>query len=160
MARHLSRRAGWIFLPEVSFAAYAERGIIDILALHPGRRALLVIELKTDIADVNELVGTFDRKARLAPAIAKERGWAIGPDVTVSSWVIVAPGRTNRRRVAAHTTMLRAAFPLDGRSVRGWLDDPDRAIRCLSFWPDSPGQIVGPAPTPIRRVAARRRLAS
>ena len=160
VARDLGRRAGWIFQPEVSFAIYAERGIIDILAFHPGRRALLVIELKTDIADVNELVGRLDRKTRLALAIAAQRGWAVGPDVTVSSWVIVTEGRTNRRRVAAHATMLRAAFPLDGRSVRGWLDDPDRAIRCLSFWPDSPGQAARPSPTPIRRVTARHRIAT
>ena len=43
--------------PEVSFSIYGERGVIDILAWHPGRRALLIIELKTDIVDVNELVG-------------------------------------------------------------------------------------------------------
>jgi transcriptional regulator with XRE-family HTH domain len=159
VARDFGRRSGWIFLPEVSFAIFGERGVIDIFAFHPGRRALLVIELKTDIADVNELVGTLDRKTRLALTVASQRGWAVGPDVTISSWVIVAEGRTNRRRVAAHATMLKAAFQLDGRSVRGWLDDPDRAIRCLSFWPGF-AQTAGPTPTPIRRVASRHRMAS
>jgi transcriptional regulator with XRE-family HTH domain len=47
MARFLGGLDGWQFEPEVSFSIYGERGIIDILAWHPGRRMLLVIELKT-----------------------------------------------------------------------------------------------------------------
>jgi transcriptional regulator with XRE-family HTH domain len=153
VARSFAERPGWLAEPEVSFAIYGERGVIDILAWHPGRRALLVIELKTDIADVNELVGTIDRKRRLADKVARERGWDVDPRATTSVWVIVAPGRTNRRRVHAHQAMLRAAFPLDGRAIGGWLRDPVGAVRCLSFWPDSHGQNVGHGVVPVRRVA-------
>jgi transcriptional regulator with XRE-family HTH domain len=35
----------WALAPEVSYSIYGERGVIDILAWHPGRRALLIIEL-------------------------------------------------------------------------------------------------------------------
>ena len=62
----------WQFLPEVSFAIWGERGVVDILAWHPGRRALLVIELKTEIVDVGELIGTLDKKRRLGREIAAE----------------------------------------------------------------------------------------
>jgi transcriptional regulator with XRE-family HTH domain len=113
VARNLARRAGWIFQPEVSFAFFSERGVIDILAFHPARRALLVIELKTDIADVNELVGTIDRKARHALKIAAERGWAVGPDVTVSVWVIwPLAGRTD-----AESTLIRRCSERRSRSM-------------------------------------------
>jgi transcriptional regulator with XRE-family HTH domain len=122
---------GWELAPEVSFSIYGERGVIDIVAWHAGRRALLIIELKTDIADVNELIGTFDRKRRLAAKAVHDRGWI---PATVSGWVIVAPGRTNRARIAAHGAMLRAAFPADGRSIRAWLTDPAGAIVALSSW--------------------------
>jgi transcriptional regulator with XRE-family HTH domain len=138
----------WELAPEVSFSIFGERGVIDIVAWHPGRRALLIIELKTDIADVNELVGTFDRKRRLARTIAKERGWE---PTTVSGWVIVAAGRTNRARIAAHGAMLRAAFPLDGRTVTEWLADPTRAISALSMWSPKRGGSV----LPTRRVRAK-----
>ena len=121
----------WILAPEVSFAIYSERGVIDILAWHPQRRALLVIELKTDIVDVNEMVGTIDRKRRLASQIARERGW---DPLTVSCWVIIAGGRTNRSRVAAHRMLLRNAFPADGDDVRRWLRDPSGSISGLSLW--------------------------
>lgn len=152
VARHLAALPGWSFLPEVSFAIYRDRGVIDILCFHAGRNALLVIELKTDIVDVNELLGTLDRKVRLAFQIARERGWPVRDGATVSAWVIVAEGRTNRRRVDEHRTMLRAALPTDGRSIAGWLADPARPVRALSFWPDSHPRNVGPRVVAVRRV--------
>jgi hypothetical protein len=136
----------WEFAPEVSFSIYGERGVIDIVAWHATSRALLIIELKTDIADVNELVGTFDRKRRLARKVAADLGWEA---LTVSAWVIVAAGRTNRSRIAAHGAMLRAAFPSDGRGIRAWLANPVGRISALSIWWSSTGR--GSA-APIRRV--------
>ena len=151
----------WISSPEVSFSIYGERGVIDILAWHPRLRALLVIELKTDIADVNEFVGTADKKRRLAIDVARERGWIArdDPSPTVSLWVIVAGSRTNRRRVAEHAAMLRAALPTDGRSIGAWLKEPSRPVAALSMWPDirrgTIGPVRGPIRGPIRRVRAR-----
>ncbi len=121
----------WTLEPEVSFSIYGERGITDILAWHAGYRALVIIELKTDIVDVNELIGRMDQRRRLAMEIAAGRGWH---PLTVSMWVIVAEGRANRARLAAHKAVLRNAFPLDGRSIRGWLRSPDRPIAAMSFW--------------------------
>src|SRR6478672_6872824 len=83
----------WVLAPEVSYAVYGERGVIDIVAWHPGRRAILVIELKTDVVDVNQLIGKVGEKARLIRRIVRDRGW---DPLTVSTWVIVASGRTNR----------------------------------------------------------------
>jgi len=121
----------WVLAPEVSFSVFGERGVIDILAWHPGRRVLLLIELKTGIADVNEMVGTFDRKRRLARTIARERGW---DPLTIGAWVIVATTRTNRRRIEEHRTMLRSAFPSDGRTMAAWLRAPAGPVAALSFW--------------------------
>src|SRR2546423_1109916 len=107
VARSVHRVGGWRLVPEVSFSIFGERGVIDILAWHAATSALLVIELKTAIVDVQELIGTMDRKVRLAPRIAAERGWQAR---TVSALVLVADGRTNRRRLADHRTVLRAAY--------------------------------------------------
>jgi transcriptional regulator with XRE-family HTH domain len=159
VARSFAERPEWLVAPEVSFAIYAERGVIDILAWHANRQMLLVIELKTDIVDLNELLGTLDRKRRLAWQVARERGWEVGERTKVSAWVIVAEGRTNRRRVQVHRAMLRAALPLDGRSMGGWLQDPSRPVGGLSFWPDSHPVNIGGGLAPVRRVrsASRRR---
>ena len=133
VARSFVDAPGWALAPEVSFSIRGERGLIDILAWHAATRTLLVIELKTEVVDINELMGTLDRKRRLAPEIARERGWE---PRSVSVWLIVADGTTNRRRVAGHATTLRAALPSDGRSIAGWLREPNQQIACLSFWSD------------------------
>jgi len=140
----------WVLRPEVSFAIYVERGVIDIVAWHAASRSLLVIELKTDIVDVNELIGTLDRKRRLAPQIVAPFGWV--PN-TVSVWLVVAEGRTNRRRIAAHEAMLRAAFPADGRTIGSWLHDPAGEIAALSLW--RRGAATAERTTPVRRVSRR-----
>ena len=137
----------WVLAPEVSYAVYGERGVIDIVAWHPGRRAILVIELKTDVVDVNQLIGKVGEKARLIRQIVRVRGW---DPLTVSTWVIVASGRTNRARVAAHQAVLRAAFPADGRQMRAWLREPIGSIDALSMWTESATRPLAPT----RRVLA------
>jgi transcriptional regulator with XRE-family HTH domain len=150
VARYFAaRHPTWELFPEVSFSLWGERGVIDILVWHPGRRALLVIELKTDIADVNELVGVVDRKRRLARTVAADRGW---DPKTISVWVIVADGRTNRRRVTAHRAMLRNAFSADGRRMSGWLARPLGAVAALSYWREAGSERSGRAAHPVRRV--------
>ncbi len=131
VARTFERFAGWHVAPEVSFSIYGERGSIDILAYHARSGSLLVIELKTEIVDVNDLVGTLDRKARLGPTIAKDRGWLPS---AVSRWVIVSRDRTNQRRIEEHRSMLRAAFPADGHAMRAWLVRPVGSMSALSMW--------------------------
>jgi hypothetical protein len=148
----------WVTRPEVSFAIYGERGVIDILAWNPRSRMLLVSELKTDIVDVNELVGGVDRKRRHAIQIAMDLGWIKPgePSVAVSTWIVVAHGSTNRRRVQAHRTMLRAAFPADGRSMAGWLRRPREPIHALSFWMNAGSGPRGRRLTPPRRLSTKR----
>lgn len=136
----------WEIVPEVSFSIYGERGVIDLLMWHPGRRALLVIELKTDIVDVGEMLGTLDRKRRLAWQIAEDRGWL---PLTVSAWIVVAGSRTNERRISEFQAMLRSAYAAGGRQMRAWLRDPVGSIAGLSTWPVA--AVDGHSTTPQRR---------
>jgi hypothetical protein len=154
MARFFGELPDWTAEPEVSFSIYGERGIIDILAWHPLRRILLVIELKTEIVDVNELLGTLDRKRRLAADIARSKGWR---PVAVATWVVVADGRSNRRAIAEHAAVLRAKLPIGGRTMRAWLRDPNGPIDALSLVPSVHGVHLGHTSGPIRRVARRRK---
>ena len=134
-------QGGWLLAPEVSFSIYGERGVIDLLAYHPASGCLLVIELKTVIVDVNEMVGTLDRKARLAPRIARDRGWHAR---SVSRWVVVTRSKTNQRRIDAHRTVLRAAYPSDGRQIHPWLRAPSGSIAALSTWSHAKGGSARP----------------
>ncbi|HLQ47942.1 MAG TPA: helix-turn-helix transcriptional regulator [Candidatus Dormibacteraeota bacterium] len=153
-ARMFRLLAGWEMEPEVSFSIYGERGVIDILAWHPARRSLLVIELKTELVDLNDLMGSVDRKRRLAGDIARDRGWH---PASISTWVAIADGRTNRRAVTAHTATLRTKFPTDGAGVRRWLREPQGRIDGLGFLPYVPGTLTRQDLAPIRRVRRRSR---
>jgi transcriptional regulator with XRE-family HTH domain len=149
LARHLTGLPGWVHAPEVSFAVYGERGIIDILAFHPETGSLLVIELKTELVSLEDLLGTMDIRMRHATKIARERGWH---PRTVSAWVVFADSATNHRRVRSHDHALRAAFPADGHALRRWLRNPSGSIRALSFWANDS------VTTANRVVAGRRRV--
>ncbi len=149
MARWFASLPEWVAEPEVSFSIYGERGVIDVLAWHPVRRILLVIELKTETVDINEMLSALDRKRRLAASIARDRGW--DPEA-VATWLVVADSRTNRRHVAAHAAVLRAKLPTDGRAMRAWLRDPRGPVATLSFLPSVRGAHLGSDLAPVRRV--------
>jgi transcriptional regulator with XRE-family HTH domain len=133
VARSFADLSGWVIAPEVSFNVYGERGVIDILASHAASQTLLVIELKTEIVDINDLMGAADKKRRLAPGVARDRGWVAR---AVALGVIVADSKTNRRRVQGHARTIRNAMPLEGRTVKSWLRAPAGPMSCLSFWTD------------------------
>ena len=130
VAQTLARMPGWFFRPEVSFAVHGERGVIDILAFHAATGSLLAIELKTQLVDVQGLIGSVDRYVRLAPTIARDLGWNLRH---VSAWVILSESTTNRRRVRQHATILGNAFPADGHAMRSWLRQPTTPTRALSY---------------------------
>jgi len=153
LARFLGGQPGWAHAPEVSFAYYSEKGVIDILAFHEPSGSLLVIELKTEFVSLEDLLSTMDVRLRHAAKIARERGWNAS---TVSAWIVFAESRTNRRRVSAHSSALRAAFPSDGHAIRSWLSRPTSSIRALSFWTDSGVAAVRQSVGAPRRVRKRR----
>lgn len=112
---------GWDIAVEVSFSRYGERGSIDILAWHPVRRALAVFEVKSVTPDMQAMLLGLDRKGRLGPELARDRGW----DVRVAARVLVIwDTRTNRRRIEAHAATVRAALPAGTREVLAWLREP------------------------------------
>jgi hypothetical protein len=139
----------WLMRPETTFSIYGERGVIDILAFHPPSGSLLAIELKTDLVDVQDLLSSVDRYRRLAPVIARERGWDVR---TVSCWVALRETPANHRRLAAHSVVLRNAFPADGRQVRGWLARPVGSLSALSFVSDSHRRTAIAASSGVQRV--------
>jgi len=153
MAYRFTRLPDWLAQPEVTFAIYGERGVIDILAFHPAQRALLVVELKTELVDVQALIGSVDRYLRLARRIAAERGWQAQ---RVSGWVLLRDTMTNRRRVTAHAGLLHAAFPADGAMMRQWLRNPVGSLRALSFLSDRHPWNASVPPPGIRRVRVRK----
>ena len=148
-AAELLQRLGWSVHVEVSFAVYSERGSVDLLATRRSDGAALVVEVKTRLMSVEELLRTLDRKVRLAPVIVKEReDWL--PAIT-GRIVVMADDSTNRRR-ASRAALLTTALPMRGSSLRTWLGTPDRPAAGLAFLSLS-RDVSG-----MRRAVARQRV--
>ncbi len=113
-------RLGWLVRAEATFSRYGERGSIDLLAFHPATRVLLVVEIKTGVYDIQDLLSVLDRKVRLAPPIARQAGWrpaAVMP-------FLVLPGDTTTRRRLAAVAPLFTRFAVRGRPALSWLRAP------------------------------------
>jgi hypothetical protein len=130
VARQL-RALEWDVAIEVSFNIRGERGSIDILAFHPTTRVVLVIEVKSVVPDLQAMVFTLDRKSRLAVEIARSRGWAARSSGRI---LVVADGRTTRRRVAEHAALFDAAFPARSVAVKRWLRRPGAVPSFSGLW--------------------------
>lgn len=125
---------GWTVEVEVSYSVYGERGSIDILAWHDRSRALLVIEVKSELVSLEAMLRKLDEKARLAGTIGRERfGWR--PD-SVARMLVLPSNSTERRRVARHGASLDAALALRYDELRAWLRRPVGSVSGLLFVAD------------------------
>lgn len=135
----------WNAEVEVSFNWYGDRGRVDAAAFHRETGTLLIVEVKTRLGDVQEMLGKLDVKTRLGPQIAAQLVWP-RPARTVPC-LVIADGRTARRIVASHPALF-SRFNLRGRAAHAWLAaptaDPVAGILVFESLPVS-------RPTTIRR---------
>jgi hypothetical protein len=149
--KQVLERAGWLVDAEVTYNHYGERGSIDLLAWHPPTRTLLVVEIKTSIVDIQDLLSGVDRKARVAGTLASGRSRQAA---IVVPMILVVEGSTARRRLVDHAALF-SRFHLRGRAATAWLKNPaaptaPRGLLLLSKLP--------PARSGDRRRAGRQRI--
>lgn len=123
-------RWGWLVRVEVSYSHFGERGRIDLLAFHPATRVLLVIELKSELVDVQSLLGSLDVKVRLAPAIVDRLGWS--PRAVVPAIVFLEHSATRKRLARIDTLFDR--FDVRGKAALSWLRRPTDAMPHGLLW--------------------------
>lgn len=131
------RDLGWEVAVETTFAIRGERGSIDVLAWHPASRTLLVVEVKSVVPDLQAMLMVFDRKARLAPVVARERGW---DPLRLGRVLVIAEGPTARRRVRTHRATFDAELPDRNVAVRAFLRQPASGRPVRGLWFLSPGR--------------------
>ena len=100
--------SGWLVEREVEIGGDRSRGWIDILAFHPERRILLVIELKTEIHDVGAIERSMNWYQREAVRAAKRFGWR---PMSVGSALLILQSVENDDRVVASGAAFAAGFP-------------------------------------------------
>lgn len=116
--------AGWEVVPEWSFNHYGERGSVDIVAWHAATQTLLLIEVKSRIDDVQELLHTFGRKVRIAPdLLTKERSWIPS---RVATMLVVGDAAAARTVIRRHAATFDAVWPERTTACRAFIRRPDR----------------------------------
>ncbi len=147
------RAAGWIVRAEVSYSIYGERGSIDLLAWHPIERTLLVVEVKTELVNVEETLRKHDVKVRLAPRIAAEQlSWTAARTARL---LVLPEQSTARRRVERQAALMDLAYPARGVDARRWFASPRMPTSSLLFLKSR--SVMGPVAISrkrIRRAAA------
>lgn len=131
VADHTKRwleRCGWEVVPEATYSEYGERGRIDLLGRHLTTGTILIVEVKTLVADAQQLLGSLDTKERLALAIARQRGWpTAGP---VATLLAVTRTDLNVGRIE-RLGALFAGFAVRGTAARQWIEAPAGTARLL-----------------------------
>ena len=129
------RAAGWEVAVEVTFNVYGDRGSVDVFGWHPKTASVLIVEVKSVVPDAQGTLLPLDRKARLAPGIARERNLTAK---SVSRLLVVGDRTVNRRRIGRLSAMFDAALPTRGHAARRWLRAPAGTLSGLLYLSDSP----------------------
>ena len=120
VARLASRR--WEVVVEYTFSKFGERGSVDVIGWRAAERALVIVEVKSELDDIQNMLSVLDRKVRLVPPlVATDRGWT----AAVVGVVLVLPGSsTFRDGVARFQATFAAALPSRAVEIRNWIAQP------------------------------------
>jgi hypothetical protein len=121
---------GWLCVPEHTFNEWGERGSVDVFAWHAPLRAVLCVEIKTRLVDLQDLLSTEDRKRRLASTLARKMGWK---PLVVGSVVVLPEETWARNALARYRAVFDVKFPLRTVEVRDWLRNPSRDMGGIWF---------------------------
>jgi len=125
------RAVGWEVLLEYTFNHYGERGSVDAIGWDAASQTLLIVEVKSRLTDLQDLLASLGRKLRIVPdLLGRERGW----EPTSVGRMVVMPGWTaNRAIVERHRAIFDASLPDRAVDVRRWLRNP-RGPALAAVW--------------------------
>ena len=113
---------GWEIAVEHTFSRFGEHGSVDVIGWRVAERALLLVEVKAELDDMQNMLSVLDRKVRLVPPLlAADRGWR----AAVIGVILVMPDRsTYRDGVARFQATFAAALPSRNVEIRRWVARP------------------------------------
>lgn len=137
-----------------------ERGHLDELSIRILLTIAAALEIRLDLTarwrggELDRLIHAGHSALHEAAAQALDGlDWVLAPETT---FAIYGDTPSNRRRLRAHATVLRNAFPADGRQMRAWLRHPVGAISALGFLSDARTRSTGATSAGTQRVRTAR----
>jgi transcriptional regulator with XRE-family HTH domain len=122
---------GWLVELEYSFNHFGDRGSVDVVGWHTEPAALILVEVKTRIVDVQDLLASINRKRRVVPGLwATERGWK---PANVASVLVLPEATVHRGVVARHPAIFGVALPGRTHDVSRWLARPESDLHAIWF---------------------------
>jgi transcriptional regulator with XRE-family HTH domain len=144
----------WEVVVEFGFNDYGDRGSVDVLAWHSRSRALLLVEVKSELDSLESVLRSMDVKVRVAPTvIARERGWRAK---SLGSVLVLPDESTARRAVARMSAIFNVALPKRTVETRQWLREPAGPLRAIWFLADTPHRRAVRNPGSLGRVFGPR----
>jgi transcriptional regulator with XRE-family HTH domain len=107
--------AGWVAKREVEISHARSHGWIDVLAYRAADRALLVVEMKTEIGDLGRIERSMTWYEREAPMACRRLGWSVR---LVVGALIVLDTRATEMRLRLNRDALVQTFPLPPDELR------------------------------------------
>ena len=146
---------GWETRVETTYSIYGERSSIDVMGTLASVRAVLVEEVKSELASLEATIRKLDEKVRLVRERIAEHEFGWRPEF-VGRLLVLPESTTARRRVTVLDPVLRVAFPDRGSDVRTWLLRPAGTLSGLIFLPDIATGDAKQDRRGVRRVRGRR----
>ena len=144
--------AGWSVRAEVTFNVFGERGSVDVAGVHAAARAVLIVEVKSELVSVEETLRSLDVKRRVFPGvIAREAGWK---PIAIGVVLVLPDGSTHREAVARHGTSLGRTLPERTVAIRKWVQDPSGSLAGIWFLRDTTSKRGTREPVAPHRVRA------
>jgi transcriptional regulator with XRE-family HTH domain len=151
------RRSDWEVAVEATYSEWGERGSIDVIGARRPERALLIVEVKSDLTNAESTLRKADEKDRIGRGVVGPKPFGFKP--LIVGRLLVLPATTSAQsRIAGLSDVLDVPFPARGATVRRWLRHPAGDLGGILFVPDTNGG--GGARGPIVRERVRRRSTS
>jgi transcriptional regulator with XRE-family HTH domain len=132
--------AEWQVVVEYTFNEFGDRGSVDILGWRPSARALLLVEVKSELDGLESVLRPIDLKRRVVPRLVeRERGWRAA---SIGTILVLPDESTARRAVRSVGALLDVALPSRGREARTWLVAPTGDLRAVWFLSNTHGASV------------------
>lgn len=123
---------GWRAQVEATYSVFGERGSIDVLGADRDSTAIVVVEVKSELAALDATIRKLDEKERIVRrSLGRERfGFSAR---RVGRLLILPSTETSRRRVRTSSAILAVALPARGADVRRWLRQPSSDLSGILF---------------------------